>query len=241
MERGGKYTCGGSIYIGSEKGAGTLGCLVQKNGEIYGLSNNHIVGACNYAPIGLPIVIPGGIDVTAGGKDPETIGHLHCAYPLIDGIPDVVNCDHNIDAALFRVNNPDRLSSLQRNHFDTPTSILPLATGMEVEKVGRTTGLTRGTVVAENVGYTPVDCPIPIFGGRKLVYFKNMFFVQPTTLPAFSHCGDSGSLIVYTDSEGIRHAVGIVVGGTPQGMCLALSIDRVVNHFGVTLLGNHNV
>jgi hypothetical protein len=239
-EHNGKYSCGSSVFIGSEKGAGTLGCLVQKNGIVYGLSNNHVVGGCNYAPVGLPIVIPGLADVTAGGRDPETVGHMFSAYPFVDGIPDIVNCDGNLDAAIFIVQDSSRLTSMQRNHHDTPNSVLPISDGMEVEKVGRSTGLTRGKVIAEIIDFANIRYDMPHFGGRKLVWFKGIFAVK-SDLGFFSKAGDSGSLITHVDGHGVRHAVGIVVGGSDDGICLVLSIDRILTHFGVTLVTGLNV
>jgi hypothetical protein len=239
-EHNGKYSCGSSVFIGSEKGAGTLGCLVRKDSIIYGLSNNHVVGGSNYAPVGLPIVIPGLADVTAGGRDPETVGHMFNAYPFVDGIPDIVNCDDNLDAAIFIVQDANRLTSMQRNCHDTPDSVLPISDGMEVEKVGRSTGLTRGKVLAEIVDFAPIQYDIPHFGGRKHVWFKSMFAIK-SDAGSFSKAGDSGSLITHVDSQGVRHAVGILVGGNNEGISLVLSIDRILTHFGVTLVSGLNV
>jgi hypothetical protein len=43
-----KYTCGSSVHPVKHIGAGTLGCLVKNDqGEIFGLSNNHVTGLCN--------------------------------------------------------------------------------------------------------------------------------------------------------------------------------------------------
>jgi len=58
--RGPRYTCGSSIYLATESGGGTLGCLVcDTSGTVYGLSNNHVTGSCNYAELTLPIQIGG--------------------------------------------------------------------------------------------------------------------------------------------------------------------------------------
>ncbi|MDQ3604920.1 MAG: hypothetical protein M3418_01825, partial [Gemmatimonadota bacterium] len=54
--------------------AGTLGCLVRKNGRLYILSNNHVIANSNDAAIGDPILQPGPTD---GGRDPaDRIGRL---------------------------------------------------------------------------------------------------------------------------------------------------------------------
>lgn len=48
--------------------AGTLGCLVRKNGQTYILSNNHVLANSNAARVGDPILQPGPID---GGRFPQ--------------------------------------------------------------------------------------------------------------------------------------------------------------------------
>jgi len=64
------YTCGSSISVGNNRAAGTLGCLVRDAaGTIYGLSNNHVSGACSYAPTGLPILAPGVLDISPNITD----------------------------------------------------------------------------------------------------------------------------------------------------------------------------
>ena len=57
----------------------------------------------------------------------------------------------------------------------------------------------------------------------------------------FSQGGDSGSLITNTDAQNVRRAVGIVVGGDETGKSFALSLHRVLEHFDVELVSNHNV
>lgn len=238
----GRYTCGSSIYIGSEKGAGTLGFLARDAaGTLYGVSNNHVAGGSNYARPGLPILAPGMADVTAGGQDPETLGHHHKAYPFVDGLPDVVDATHNLDAALFTIADEDRVSSMQRGSYDTPQACVPLAMGMNVSKVGRTTGLTHGEVTSELFDCEAVLYDLDIIGGRKVVYFQSLFTIHSST-GAFSQFGNSGSLIVHVDGNGIRRSTGIVVAGDENsGTCLALSLDRVLQHFGITLVCGHNV
>ncbi|MBA2245937.1 MAG: hypothetical protein H0W11_13355 [Gemmatimonadetes bacterium] len=60
--------------------AGTLGCLVRKNGRLYILSNNHVIANSNDAAIGDPILQPGPTD---GGRDPaDRIGRLSEWVPI---------------------------------------------------------------------------------------------------------------------------------------------------------------
>lgn len=63
----------------------------------------------------------------------------------------------------------------------------------------------------------------------------------------FSDGGDSGSLVVHQDDVGVRHAVGIVVGGAadssaPGGkISLIMPITPILEELGLTLVSNHNV
>jgi len=235
-----RYTCGSSIYIGSEKGAGTLGCLVRsQDGTLFGLSNNHVTGGCNYAVPGLPIIAPGILDIAAGGQDPETLGHHHSAFPFVDGIPEVVDASQNIDAALFTIADPNRISSMQRASYDTPAECIPMTVGMRVSKVGRTTGATHGEVVAELPDCEPIIYDVDICAGRKLVYFKTLFVIQATN-GMFTEPGDSGALVVNIDVNNVRRGAGIIVGGDGTGLSFALSLHRVLEHFDVELVSGHN-
>jgi hypothetical protein len=239
----GCHACGGSVYIGSEKGAGTLGCLVRSaDGTLYGLSNNHVTGGSNYAVPGLPIIAPGFLDVAAFGQDPETIGHHAKAYPFIDGIPEVVDCTGNLDAAIFKISDPDRVSSMQRGSYDTPSDAIPMEVGMRVSKIGRTTGLTHGEVVSELPDAEFVEYEVDVCKGKKFIYFHSLFLIQAT--PAeFTQGGDSGSLITAVDPNDpkVRRAVGIVIGGDETGISFAISLDMVLKYFDVTLVSGHNV
>lgn len=70
----------GGISIGHKRiSAGTLGCVVTRNGKRYILSNNHVLSCSNDANLSDPIIQPGNHDL---GKYPEDI----IAY-LSDFIP----------------------------------------------------------------------------------------------------------------------------------------------------------
>ena len=67
-------TAPGGVSIGHHKTtAGTLGCLVRKNGSPYILSNNHVLANSNDAKIGDSILQPGPYD---GGGNDDLIGEL---------------------------------------------------------------------------------------------------------------------------------------------------------------------
>lgn len=147
------YTCGGSIHPAKVLGAGTLGCLVaDPNSSLFGLTNNHVSGLCNYATAGEKILAPGHIDISAAGINPFTLGYHARALPMVQGLPDNVDISENSDAALIQIVDASFVTSMQGVSYDTPSRVVELEPGQVVEKVGRTTGHTRGTVVAQVAG-----------------------------------------------------------------------------------------
>lgn len=238
----GRYTCGSSVYIGNMIGAGTLGCLVEdRHGILCGLTNNHVSAACNYAPLAMPIVAPGPVDVTAGNIDPFTIGHHYELMAFVDGLDQNVAVDQNIDAALFRIKEPGAVSSMQRDVYDTPNMTMPIAAGMTVQKVGRTTGMTQGLVRAQSSGPDPVDYVVDEIDIRKTVYFDPLFVIESSPRP-FADIGDSGSLITHLLPNGNRVAVGIVVAvSKDRSLTFAADMGKVLNFFGASLRSGHNV
>src|SRR5690606_37276102 len=129
---------------------GTLGALVKNAaGDLFALTNNHVSGGCCYTDVTFPIVAPGLLDVRPGGHDPFTLGHHAQVAPWTAGIPDNVDVSTNIDAAICRVKDAEAISSMQQGAFDTPTSTVAPVPGLSVRKVGRTTGDTSGTIIAQ--------------------------------------------------------------------------------------------
>jgi hypothetical protein len=122
---------------------------------------------------------------------------------------------------------------------------MAFADGMEVEKVGRTTGFTRGTVLGTIFGAHPVQYAAAIYGFSGVVYFEPVVAIHGKGA-AFSDSGDSGSLITMR-FNGQRFAVGIVVGGksdsaAPGGRTtIALPIEPILLRLGISLVSGHNV
>lgn len=242
------YTCGSSISVGNCREAGTLGALaVDANGKLYGISNNHVSGSCSQAPVGTPIVAPGILDVSAANHPPFTIGFHHSALPLLSGDTAMVDYKQNSDFAIFELNDPSKVSSFQQNHYDTPQSVLALQAGMAVLKVGRTTGLKRGSVVDEVVGPFAVPYSASNYGFSGTVYFESIFAVQGQGGEKFSDGGDSGSLVVHEDAAGNLHAVGILFAGLASNSAsggqftLVLPIAPILASLGLSLVSGHNV
>jgi hypothetical protein len=240
-----RYACGSSISLGNCRDAGTLGALVKDaDGVIYGLSNNHVTGGCNYAQKMMPVVAPGVFDVTPLGFDPSTLGYHERSLPLVAGIPGTADIANNLDAALFKIRDEATVSSMQGTWHDTPVETLPMASKMIVEKVGRTTGHTTGTIIAmahEPVGIQYATEGIDYsFSGQ--VFFDPVFVIEGKA-QAFSEEGDSGSLVT-TVKDGIRYAVGLLIGGAKgQGgvdYTFVVPIQPILEKLAVTLIGGHN-
>ena len=236
-----RYTCGSSISVGNVVCAGTLGCLVRDAaGELYGLTNNHVSGSCGYSDPNLPIVAPGLLDVRPGSHDPFTLGHHARVAPWVSGSPDNVDVSENVDAAIFKIKDPDLISSMQRGAYDTPATIAEPVVGSTVEKVGRTTGRTTGRIVMKSVGFEPIAMSVPQLQGR--IFFAEVYGIQSITGQPFADRGDSGSIITSIDADGDRHAVGLLFACSPdKSLTLMVSLSRVVAKFGVTLVNAHNI
>ena len=241
------YTCGSSISVGNNREAGTLGCLVKDaNGVLYGLTNNHVGAACSYAPFGLPILAPGIIDVTPTNPYPFTLGVHTRQLQLQTGDPTSVDHTQNSDAAIFKIVAIDGISSMQRNHYDTPTSVMDMVPGMSVEKVGRSTARKSGKVIGQIVGPSAVSYSAAQYGFAGAVYLEPLWVIHGVG-DLFSEGGDSGSLVTHEDVNGVRHAVGIVVAGCGDTSAaggkrtLVLPLRPILDKLQVTLVSGHNV
>lgn len=241
------YTCGSSISVGNFREAGTLGALVRDGtGRLFGLSNAHVVSSCNHATMRTPIVAPGIADVCAQNHPPFTIGAYVNSLPLISGSPDTVAWLNNADAACFEIQDPTKVSSSQQNYYDTPSSCSPLTTGINVEKVGRTTGHTQGKIVGAMSGYFAMPYQAAAYDFKGIVYLPSVFVAEGYG-KAFSEAGDSGSLVVQTDAAGIKSAVALVFAGmqsgTAAGGCysLLLPIEPILTRLGMQLVSAHNI
>ncbi len=241
------YTCGGSVSQGNSRDAGTLGALVRDiQGHLYGMSNNHITGGCSHAQFRLPILAPGVADVAPNGCDPFTIGYHARALEMSIGVPDNADPTANQDAAIFRIEKEALVSSFQGNSYDTPTIVSNLVDHQQVEKVGRSTGHTKGTVIGQAYGAVPILYNVPLYEFQGRVYFEPLFSVVGKNGP-FSDHGDSGSLVTALNEDGTRSAVGIVVAGfidkaaPGEITSLVLPLRPVLERFEVELVSGLNV
>jgi len=182
--------------------------------KYYILSNNHVLAAQNNARYGDPIIQPGPVD---GGCCPfDTIATLSRFIP-IDFEPLIPRYLHDniVDAAIAQsqLHNLDRAISW----IGYVGGWLPqekVTVGMNVQKTGRTTGFTRGRILATNV---TVDIS---YAGGKTARFKDQ--IMSTAMTAG---GDSGALLI-TLIDNIPFAVGLHFASSPS-MSIANQIENV--------------
>lgn len=239
----GFVTCGSSVFPVNCIGAGTFGALVRgKDGKLFGLTNNHVTGACNFAAPGLPILCPGPLDANEETISPFTIGRHTKLRPINDGIPENVDITLNLDAALFEIEAHEKISSHQGNAYDTPINVLEPQGGMRVKKVGRTTGLTEGVIICVAASPVPVCYSLKEYGINKTVFFHDVYIVQGANGQPFSKAGDSGSLVVCETGDGALISVGLVFAGCEQrSQSFILPLNKVLDAFDVELVNGHNV
>jgi hypothetical protein len=209
--------------------AGTIGCRVKKNGDVYALSNNHVYADENNASIGDNVLQPGTFD---GGVDPaDAIGKLSEFETIVFSL----FANNVIDAAIALSSEANLSNATPSDGYGKPKSAtLPAGLNLlnkSVKKYGRTTRLTKGKVYA-------VNATINVGYDTGTARFVNQIVITPG---GFSGGGDSGSLIV-CDGKGRtkrddRKPVGLLYAGNAF-FTIANPIEPVLSHFGVTIDGD---
>jgi PKD repeat protein len=205
--------------------AGTYGArVVNGSGNTFMLSNNHVLANSNDASIGDATLQPGPSD---GGTDPgDRIGTLADFEPI-----DFEN-DNVMDAAIAAPEHADSISASTPTDdaYGAPgTTVTEASVGMNVQKYGRTTGLTQGTVEEVNVRIAVCYEPAGPFMCKQAATFVDQIGIGPGT---FSDGGDSGSLIVTDDSN--ADPVGLLFAGGSD-RTFANPIGPVLNRFSVSV------
>jgi hypothetical protein len=212
--------------------AGTLGFFARDSvsGHEGFVSNNHVIAGSNRTPVGTPVVQPGVLD---GGVAADRIATLTRFVPMLfGGAPNVV------DAAFAQFDEPTPAIPA-RDLYDTGDALVLNAAGTasvvigdHVVKVGRSTGVTYGEVVAVSVMNLNVA-----YGSRR-ARFDNQIQIESRNINAFSRPGDSGSLIVNSKGAaiGLLFAGGATGGTHGSGYTFANPIDAVLKLLDVTLI-----
>ena len=153
---------------------------------MYILSNNHVLANENNASIGDNSLQP---DLFDGGVEPDdSIATLHDFEPIVF----TSTASNTMDVAVAISSTALLGKSTLPDGYGTPTTAVVTATlGLPVQKSGRTTGFTQGSVSEINV-------VVNICYEGTVICTKSARFVgQIAITPGeFSAGGDSGSLIV---------------------------------------------
>jgi hypothetical protein len=108
---------------------------------------------------------------------------------------------------------------------------------MRVKKVGRTTGLTTGTV--ESI-LTPFAIPYKSRHFSATVWFQEMWTVRGDSGSQFALPGDSGSLVV--DNSGASAAGLLFAVGGLADYGIVIPMTHVAGLFGgISLVGGHGI
>ena len=204
--------------------AGTLGCLVTRAGQLFILSNNHVIARVNTGPLNVPISQPGRLD--GGNCATDVIARLTQFIPIIFG----TTCNF-VDAAIGRT-SPNLVDRRILRPFGIKQPLIPPhfppILNMPVQKSGRTTQYRRGFIdainVTVNVSYAP-------FGG--VARFCRQFRVKGIG-GNFSGPGDSGSLVT---TFPINNPVGLLfAGNAATNFTFCNPIGAVLSAFGVNIV-----
>ncbi len=216
--------------------AGTIGARVTDGTNVYALSNAHVYalqGSDTQGPVqtgvnGDRALQPGRVDMTdqaCGSQheiDTAVIGTLWSYVPIVVSR----KASNTVDAAIARVSVNDVGTATPADGYGVPsrTTVLPTL-GLPVQKYGRTTGLTAGTV-------TGVNATVMITYDTGQARFVQQVIIQGSSGP-FSAAGDSGSLIV---SQNGNFPVGLLFAGS-SSTTIGNRIDLVLGAFPVTIDG----
>lgn len=202
----------GGVSIGHEDiTAGTLGLVAKHGDSLVILSNNHVLANSNQAQMGDDIYQPGPYD---GGTPVDKIATLY-NYVMIDFLGGY----NKIDAALAW---PSNQSDLRKDILEIGEieGTEAAKIGMTIQKYGRTTKRTIGTV-------NQINAIVRVnYESGNYALFSNQIIAG-----AMSAGGDSGSLVV-TKSDTISAA---------EAKCLRARMFTKISNFVAQTLLRHNV
>jgi hypothetical protein len=219
--------------------AGTIGARVKDgSGNVYILSNNHVLANANSAQLDDSALQPGPLD---GGTAADRIGGLFAFEVLNLGIGgfEVDPPTNMMDAAIALSSTAVLSNSTPTDDgYGVPSSVIfgdaggdgffdnvGQMLGVPVQKYGRTTRLTQGQITEVNV---TIDVCYDIF-----CFMMGRFLDQIGICCAdFSDGGDSGSLVVSSDLG--KNPIGLLFAGG-DGRTFANRIDLVLQRFNVSI------
>ncbi len=211
---------------------GTLGALIQVNGQQYILSNYHVFEA-DIVPGGNGVVAtngsyaiqPGLIDVGCGAPSAQNVATLQ----ILKSLP-----NSNVDASIAQVlSGAVSAEILEIGPISSQT--VPAALNQKVKKSGRTTGLTRSSVSGLNATIS-VTYENECAGGTAFTKIFTGQIVLANRSSRFLNSGDSGSLLVEDYTTNPR-AIGLLFAGS-SSLAIANPINQVLAFVGNALGGS---
>ncbi|KAF6136846.1 hypothetical protein GIB67_043235 [Kingdonia uniflora] len=229
--RGSDRCIGSGSQVASQETYGTLGAIVKSrtgNHQVGFLTNRHVAVDLDYPnqkmfhplPPSLgPGVYLGAVERatsfitddlwygTFAGTNPETFVRADGAFiPFTD--------DFEISNVTTSVKGVGDIGNVKIIDLQSPINSL---IGKQVVKVGRSSGLTTGTIMAYALEYND----------EKGICFFTDFLVVGENQQTFDLEGDSGSLILLTAPKGEKpEPIGIIWGGTANRGRLKLKIGK---------------
>ncbi len=222
----------GGISVGHFRiTAGTIGCLAigksaPRNSRLMILSNNHVLANSNGGAFGDCICQPGPYD---GGKCPaDQIAVLERFVPInFAGGVNYVDCATGWCWSDRVRRELVYLSGGQPQFFRIGSTPVAPQLNMAVGKSGRTTQLTRGTII-------DISATIRVnYGAGRVGLFSDQISIRGAGGTLFSDGGDSGSSIWTWDSA--RRPVGLLFAGG-GGITFANKMSRVVAALDINLV-----
>ncbi len=202
--------------------AGTLGGFVRLGGRLAVLSNSHVLAAAGAGDVGDAVLQPGPAD---GGTPADRVATLAAAVPFAARA-------NRVDAAVATVDD-----GVAADPGAVPGG--PLGTTVpdgyevepdeEVEKIGRTTGHTRGRITAVEVDGVAVQYDDGVH------VFDDQIEIEGLS-GAFSAGGDSGSVIWRSSDRAplaLLFAGSSEGGSTGAGLTFANPLSTVLETLGV--------
>lgn len=235
------------ISIGHYRMAtGTFGCLVRRDGQTFILSNNHVLADMNRGKMGDAILQPGPVDGGRSGDRVATLAdfvpldfgttasecpYLHLIAKLLNCVAGAFRSSHRlrpvkqtsgvnrVDAALARPLSPDLVKD-EILYIGKPTGISEATLGTAIQKTGRTTGHTQGTI-------SQIDATVRVeYGDGSSTLFAGQLVADLVSQP-----GDSGSAVLDMD----KRIVGLLFAGS-ETVTIINPIDEVLAALNVELV-----
>jgi len=190
-----------------ENSAGTIGWfIVDENGVAYAMSNNHVWAKENRGSPGDPLLQPGRLD----GGDPEK----DVLFTLLDYVPvDFSGGENKVDVAVANILNYSNVYMSILNVGGVSGKRIP-GVGEAVVKMGRSTGLTKGTV-------TDDSATLYIVYGSGTALFTDVIIAQGSGI---IKGGDSGSPVLTSSGEFVGLAF---AGGGDSSVLVACKYTNI--------------